>query len=267
MKNLGNRINLFKQMRETMLELPDLDYSIISGGFVQNNVKLSDVDILTVLPFIDSSTPSHARNIARKHIHAQLITSHKPDWDFPSDIVTRQQILDAVSGRALCVIKDKLKLKEFTQEEIINNPESDYRIWLYEMITHDFDIICGSFDKLVKDTCLALRTVFIYTVSWKNYSNQIALNKLRTDLFESAGLKYKLSEKQSRYLIDIIESDQMGELMPNGTIRLNPDTMKTATQALKERIRAASKWSGSHICTWKALREEGNFLNSQVNLD
>jgi len=130
---LGNRLKFYADIKKAVSIFNDVVYSIITGGFIQDDKKLGDVDIITVLPHITSTTIEKIMHFAEKHVVIQLNNFFKPDFNFPTDVISRQQIIDAVQGRALEIINGQLKLKEFSEKEIATNPEADYRVWLYEM--------------------------------------------------------------------------------------------------------------------------------------
>ena len=253
--NLGNRLKFYSEIKEAINVFENVDYSVITGGFVQNDKKLGDVDILTVLPYITKKTMEYVLTFAAKHVLSQLNNSFHPDFNFPTDVISRQQIIDAGMGRSLEVIDNNLTLKEYSLQEIATNLEADYRIWLYEMITHDFDLLCGSFELLIKDTLMALKTIFLYTANLYQYKKKIFLEQVREDVFTSAGLSYRLGEKQCRYLIIMLEREKFGRIDMEGSLHLNLSKIHEGTERLKQSILDKSVVNARHISNWELLRE------------
>lgn len=185
-EKLGNRLRFYSEIRKALEVFGKIDYSVITGGYVQNESKLGDVDIITVLPYISINSRNEVINFAKKHVSAQINNRFSPDYQFPTDIITRQQINDAVSGRALELVNGKLKLKKYSKDEVSTMPEADYRVWLFEMITHDFDLVGGSFEHLVRDTIQAHKTIFLLLCSMIGYPEKISIEWLRREIFSIA---------------------------------------------------------------------------------
>ncbi|MCX6738742.1 MAG: hypothetical protein NT098_01660 [Candidatus Parcubacteria bacterium] len=257
MQKMRERLNFYTEMKEALGIFEVIDYSIITGGFVQNTKKSGDVDIITVLPYKTTETEKQILLFAEKHVATQICNNFRPDFHFPTDVVSRQQIVDATNGRAFEVSGGFLNLKNYSDEEIFSNKEADYRVWLYEMITHDFDLIGGSFDSLVKDTMRALRTIFLYTTKLFEYSKEISIDQLRHDLFASAGLPYSLSEKQCRYLIMMLTETGFGLIENNNqsdVIILNHQLISIEIENLKKGITSKSFSGATHIIDWETIR-------------
>ncbi|MFH0859207.1 MAG: hypothetical protein V1868_01140 [Patescibacteria group bacterium] len=263
MNTIGNRLRFYLEIKKAIAVLGSVDYSVITGGFVQDDEKAGDIDIITVLPYV-ALNRKKVLEFAKKHILAQLKNSFFPDFDFPTDILSKQQMVDAVNGRSLEVVKGNLKLKEYSKEEIINNPEADYRVWMYEMITHDFDIIAGSLESLVKDTITALKTVFLYTASLYGYEGNIPIEQIRKDLFVSANLSYKLGEKQSRYLLMMLEERKLGRVKNKDVLVLNPKNISREIEKLKNLIRNGTVFKAQHAVSWGLLRKNVKTLKEHT---
>ncbi len=252
---LGKRLRFYLGIKKALNIFDDIDYSVITGGFVQNRKKLRDVDIITVLPNITIKTIQKVVEFAKKHVACQLNNGFQPDLNFPTDVLSRQQITDAIHGRSLEIVEEKLNLKKYTLEEIMNCFEADYRIWMYEMITHDFDMIDGNFQVLVKDTMIALRTIFLYSMSLFQYKEKISIEQIRSDLFSSAGLEYKLGEKQCRYLLIMLEREKFGIINHSGIISFNFGNINKAIERLKKDVKNQSMNCGKHFYSWQILRK------------
>lgn len=257
MWNECQRLLFFKEIREAVNIFSAIEYSVITGGFAQNNRKRGDVDILTVLPFVDNPEANIGRikRFAQQHVEIQLKHSFKPDMHFPTDVLSRQQMAEVVSGRALYIEKGKLLLKYYSEAEIIHNAESDYRIWLYEMITHDFNIIAGNFSSLICDTKAALRTVFLYTAALFAYSKKKRLADVRSDMFASAKLPYRLGEKQCRHLIEVIKDNRLGFLSEKGDVIFDDEKLQQAITELGTHVaRTPTPFLAHHMYRWEELR-------------
>lgn len=254
--NLGHRLRFYLEIRKALGALGDIDYSVITGGFVKNDDKLGDVDIVTVLSFVTSSTQKRILKFAECHTTSQLAESFTPDYKFPTDVVSKQQIIDATGGRSFEVVNDLLNLKNYSHKEIVTNPEADYRVWLYEMITHDFDLIAGNFESLVRDTTTALRTTFLWAAQLYGYKGSIKIEKLRTDIFLAAGLSYKLSEKQCRYLLIMLDKEELGKIGPGDTIILNSRKIRAEIDKLKKILQKHDSFLAQHILPWDLLRKK-----------
>ena len=248
------RLKLYSEIEDSISIFDNLDYSIITGGFVQNPQKLSDVDVITVLPCVSKNIEEQIISFAKRHVNAQINNGFIPDPHFPSDILTRGQILDAINGRSFVIENNRIKLVDYSQEEYINNPESDYRIWVYEMISHDFDIIRGSFDILVNDTITALKTIWLYTVSLFDYTSEIPIEQVRHDLFLTAGLPYYLNEKQCRYFITMLKKYEMATITGDGILLLNDEIINEQIIKLQETINKG--FSSTHFIKWDVLRKK-----------
>lgn len=252
---IRNRLQFYSEIRQALDIFDIIDYSVITGGFVQNSKKLGDVDIITVLPYVNDNSRVRIFEFSERHVRAQLNNEFSPDFQFPTDVVSRQQIIDAVNGRALSVFDNDLKLKEYSIEDIAINSEADYRIWLYEMITHDFDLVSGSFELLVQDTSIALKTILLYTANLFHYKMDVPMEQVRRDMFSSANLPYTLSEKQCRYLLIMLERECLGKMDNGGVLWLNIDGIKKETKKLKNAIITGSIATAVHILEWGVLRE------------
>lgn len=255
MNNDVNRLKFYSEIEEALRVFNRIDYSVITGGFAQNPSKSSsDVDIITVIPFYGGNLKEQIFSFAKSHINAQICNGFIPDSLFPTDVVTREQILDAVNGRAFAkAVHEDFKLIKLSEDEVKNNPESDYRIWLYEMISHNFDIIGGSYDLLINDTSVALKTIWLYTVHLNNYKREVSLDKVRYDLFKSAGLSYYLNEKQCRCFLRMLKHCNMGNIVGEGIIRLNDDIISEEIVKFKENV--GNGFRSTHFFEWDELRK------------
>lgn len=260
---LGNRLRFYLEIRKALGALRDIDYSVITGGFVQNDGKLSDVDIVTVLSFVEPSTKKRILKFAECHTVSQLSESFIPDFAFPTDVVSKQQIIDATKGRSFEVVNDELRLKNYSQKEILGNLEADYRVWLYEMITHDFDLVAGNFESLVEDTISALKTTFLWAAQLYDYKKSITIKKVRTDIFLAAGLSYKLSEKQCRYLLIMLDKEGLGRVDSDDAIILDDKKIKSEITKLKKIIINNNSFLAQHILPWDTLRK--NVVKYKIN--
>jgi len=251
---LSNRLRFYLEIRKALGVFEDVDYSVITGGFAQKNNKLGDVDIVTVVPFISPSIPKSIVQFAKKHVGSQLKESFTPDFEFPTDVVSRQQIVDATEGRTFEVVNGVLRIKNFSKNEITTNPEADYRVWLYEMITHDFDLIGGNFEALIRDTMVALKTTFLWASQVYKYKGSVKIERIQVDIFSAAGLSYKLSEKQSRYLLIMLEEEGLGKADSNDSIILNSKKIEAEVIKLKKLIMSRDSFLTAHILPWEILR-------------
>lgn len=254
-EEVRNRLQFYSEIRQALELFDVIDYSIITGGFVQNSQKLGDVDIITVVPYVTAESKRRIVEFSERHVIAQLRNGFSPDFQFPTDVLSRQQIIDAISGRALSVVGSDLRLKEYSVEEIAINSEADYRVWLYEMITHDFDLVSGSFELLVRDTMMSLKTILLYTANLFGYKRDVPIERVRREMFSSAGLSYQLSEKQCRYLLIMLEKEGLGRMDGDGILWLNPEGIQGETSRLKNSIITGLIATAAHIVEWEALRE------------
>ncbi len=255
-ERFGNRLKFYTEIRRALGIFGKIDYSIITGGYVQNERKMGDVDIITVLPYIYPHLEGELVQFVDKHVDAQIRNGFFPDFNFPSDVITRQQIRDAVSGRALEVVGGRLRLKKYSDEEIATNPEADYRVWLFEMITHDFDLARGSFEMLARDTISAHRTIFLFLCGEHPQAKFFSLDWLRREMFSIAGLAYEMSEKQCRYMLMMIEEEGFGRMGMGGKITLNINRIRQESLAMKKVISQRMAHSARHILSWDELRKK-----------
>jgi len=251
---LSSRLRFYSSMSLVAQKMPNLVYSVITGGFVHNLRKRGDVDIVTVVSHIDGSTKLSAIEFAKRHIELQQQNDFTPDSVFPTDVVTRQQIVDAISGRSFSVTVDgRLHLEHFTDDDIKNNPEADYRVWLFEMISHDFDILHGSSNLLVSDTETALHTVFLFVCEACVYKQKVRLEKLQRDMFRVAELPYTLKERQYRHLVRMIKRESLGQVK-DGYLWLNQGEVIRQLSALKSVVQSGVMTNATHIMPWSDLR-------------
>lgn len=255
-ERLINRLSFYAEIRSILPVFEKVDYSIITGGYVQNERKMGDVDIITVLPYIYPHLDDDIIDFASRHVDAQVRNGFSPDFQFPSDVITRQQIRDAVSGRALKIVRGKLELKKYSPEDIANNPEADYRIWLFEMITHDFDLVGGSFEMLARDTLRAHKTIFLLLCEKHPSARSFTLDFLRREMFSIARLPYVMLEKQCRYMLVMIEEEKFGTMNTSGEITLDVNRIRQECSALKKVISNGMVRSAEHIISWEYLREK-----------
>lgn len=261
--NLSNRLKFYSVIRSAAQQLPHLDYSIITGGFIHTDTRINDVDIISVVSIITNETRNAVLRFAIQHVRTEDKFGYIPDLSFPTDVMTRQQVIDAVNGRALTLRDRKLVLKEYSEEELVSNPESDYRVWLFEMISHDFDIIEGSFHLLVHDTITALKTVFLLACDTMSYSTSVSLLVLRSDMFKLAAKEYLLPERQLRLLLSMIEHEGFGRLV-GGELYLVHNRIDLAIEHLKQIVTLQVFSSGAHIVSWFDLREYVRVHRSEV---
>lgn len=52
MNTIGNRLRFYLEIKKAIAVLGSVDYSVITGGFVQDDEKAGDIDIITVLPYV-----------------------------------------------------------------------------------------------------------------------------------------------------------------------------------------------------------------------
>src|SRR3989338_2783743 len=115
--HLGKRLRFYAEIYNAVRSFEIIEYAVISCGFVKNTKRRNDVDIITVLPYISSHTERETIHFAIEHVVTQLRNGFHPDFDFPTDIISRQQISDAVQGRAIIVQDGLLVMKNYTNEE------------------------------------------------------------------------------------------------------------------------------------------------------
>lgn len=249
-----SRLDFYSKIKKALKVFDNIEYSVITGSFVQNDKKVNDIDIVTVLPSVSQENSKQVCFFAKKHVSNQIKNGFTPDLIFPTDVVSKQQIADAIQGRSFCVIDQKIFLKKYSNDEIINNPEADYRIWLYEMITHDFDIVAGNFEALVCDTILALKTTFLWACYLYRYKKIISMEKLREDVFFAAELSNKLSEKQSRHLLIMMGIFNLGKIKEDGLVHLNTNRINKEIIKFKKSIINADFKKAKHVIAWDTIR-------------
>ena len=124
--------------------------------------------------------------------------------DFPTYVIARSQIDETLSGRAFNFCYNKnLFLKTYSVKDWYVDKESDYRVFLYQLISHDFDLFYGDYDLLKKDTEKALLQIFLYAYQLFGYCSEKILDedRLLKSLFFSAGLNYELPGRLKKMLL------------------------------------------------------------------
>ncbi len=133
-----------------------VEYAVLTGGFILSGNAKGDLDLIIVL----NDKYSNDKEIFKKikkfslgHFRIQTLFGFKPDLDFPTYIFSRSQINDILNSRPFTKdINERIFLATYSVKEWENNQESDYRVVLYQLISHNFDLFFGDKKKLKEDT-------------------------------------------------------------------------------------------------------------------
>lgn len=175
-----------------------------------------------------------------------------PDLEFPVYVVSRNQIRDIFLGRPFLKSNDNVFLKKYSVCGWKNNLDSDYRVILYQLISHNFDIVSGSKRKLQKDTERALKIIFLYAYNLFGYSANEFLEKeqLFRAVFFSAGLNYVLSEEVQKLFLKMLECQRMIGIEADRIV-LNHENIHIEDAFFLKKDK--QNFTGVHIFGWKAL--------------
>lgn len=201
----------------------------------------SDVDVLNVVR-PNESTPKDIIEFAQKQVGIQLRYGLVPDLDYPCDVISTEQLSDVLNGRA--IINQEGDLIEGDNP---NNNEFDYRVWLYEMISHDFDLLGGKLEKLETATGEALNTALLICAIRGKYS-QIVLDDLRIDIMRPIGKECLLNGQQTEILIDTIMNSSFSYIK-RGQVVLDQLQVRSKVRKLLNIPKKAE-----YVVPWSQLR-------------
>jgi hypothetical protein len=173
----------------------------VTGSFAQGIAKEgSDIDILTVVDPNDQ-TPNAVVEFARRQIELQIDFGLTPDYTYPTDVISMDQLNDCVAGRCIVDCKGNLVCGDLE-----DNVEFDYRVWLYQLLCHDFQLLAGSMDKLEKATSKALNIALVICAGRIGFK-KILLDDLRFDILKPVTKNgYYLNDAQTERLLSEIST-------------------------------------------------------------
>ncbi len=254
-------------------------YGVVIGGFVFNSEKAADLDILIVLNEGSKNNPDIIEKLKKfsiEHVIVQIENGLTPDWDFPTYFVTQQQIDETLHGRPFTIDeKGEICLKKYSPEEWIRNPESDYNVMLFQLISHDMDLFYGSSNQLEADTEKALLNIFFYTYQVFGYAQNESVNQMNLcqDFFRSSGLKYVITNKLQNILWRVLKVHHLGSLQ-NGNFFFDHQAIQKQFKLFTDSFYSA--YVAKHLFGWgdmsrnvkKLVRGEKmieKFYNSMFN--
>lgn len=218
--------------------LPGLDYSFMAGGITQTQDPeyKGDCDTLTVLKSVTEETRTAVFDFLRGHLTLQESLGLKPDYDFPIELGTSEQVRQAAQGRGLRLdAEGRLMLKS---EDVADFPESldpskeaDFSYWLYMLITSNGlqDHLGGSVEHFQLDVREAIATTFLLAADQNNYLDggpPMRIPRIREDIFKSlkeANHAYRLSDFHTVALMQELERRGMAQIEEGDRVCLSDD--------------------------------------------
>lgn len=231
-------------------------YGVLTGGFIYHGKKARDIDVLVVLnehAKDDLDIIEKLKNFSIEHAIIQIKNGFTPDWNFPTYFITEKQIGDVFHGRSFILSNDgNFLLKKYSPREWIKNPESDYNVILFQLISHNFDLFCGISERLEEDTRKALLIIFLYTYQVFNYKQKKAIEKINLcrDLFRSAELNYTITDKLQNFLWNIFELHNFGTFK-NSSFLFNHQLIQEFQQFFLSSFH--DTYNSKHILKWKDM--------------
>lgn len=178
----------------------EVKYAFLTGSFTLGTIG-SDIDTVVVL------NNNHLDFDKVKRFVDTYMMVHdkygcKPDRDFPSDIVTPHQIENTINGRGFDIDSGNLYLRNIDSPEAFLDPDLDYRVYLWELISSQDGFICGNMMDFREDQYDAMRTIINYTMLNKE---SMSLDDLSREIFTTTGMdsKYHALSEDCR---DVIKS-------------------------------------------------------------
>jgi len=189
------------------------------------------------------------------HCKIQLRYNLKPDWIFPTYVLTQKQLDDVSQGRAFVPGKDNLRLKTFSTKDWYNDLESDYRVMLFQLISHDFGIFYGNRKSLEHDSRKALHLILLYSYELFGYSNMkfISLDNILKALFFSAGLDYEVSPKIKKIFLEVLKEHSLGKIVGTNLF-LNHKTFAVQIKKLINLL-SSTNYMGHHLVLWDDMSQ------------
>lgn len=201
----------------------------------------SDVDVLTVVN-PNETTPEAVIRFARAQVILQLEFGRRPDRQYPADVISSAQLKDSIDGR--CIVDENGALVNDQ-----NTNEFDYRVWLYELITHNFDLLGGDESALETATGKALETALIISAVRESLS-QINIDSLRKTILKPTEKKeYILGNAQTEMLISRLQKSVFAGVR-KGIVEIDQNMAK---ELLKELL--SFPRSSVNIVPWSDLRQ------------
>jgi len=246
-----------------------VDYAVLTGGFILNENRKCDIDLIIVLKNdvkVNGELKNKIKKFSLEHVNIQAKYNFLPDLDFPTYVVTKSQIVDTLNGRPFEYLNKKIFLKTFSRESWEKDLGSDYRVLLYQLISHDYDIFFGDIKSLQKDTEESLTQIFLYTYSIFGYSSEEFLDKKRLfrSLFFSAGLNYSLGLKTERQIIDLLNKKGFAKINKNRVYLNHGIIEKNIFEYLN--FYKKEEYEATHIMKWEELNKyiKSNFYDKKV---
>jgi hypothetical protein len=186
---------------------------------------------------------------ANRQVSAQLEHGFKPDAKYPTDVISLQQLQAVVEGRAIRVLDGEFSL-------VPNNSEDrvlDYRIWLYELISHNLGLLSGDIEKLQKATQSALRTTFMLGVAQGVITDKSSIDTVKRDIFRPAGLTKALTPRVLDLLVQ--ELNESGLAYVQGAVF----SMSTnyVNEQFKKMLEARMPEEPEYIVEWENFNTLG----------
>lgn len=224
----------------------DLRFSVLTGSAAQNKEKEgSDLDILTVVDGQAATLVDATLEFTRAQVLVQIEFGFSPDYTYPSDVITGEQLQAVTDGCAIRRQADEFSLVPTDAPD----EQLDYRIWLYELISHDFCLVAGDPKQLMESTRRALALTFMLAVADGSISNKANIDDLLVGIYGPAGIKKFITGQMCEVLLlEVADSD----LAVNIRGRLDFD-LSYIKEKLLQRIRPVSDLP--YIVPWQRLRE------------
>lgn len=201
----------------------------------------SDVDILTVVQPIDES-PEKLITFTKRVVGIQLEMGLCPDYDYPTDVISDGQLGDVVNGRGVLDVDGQL-----LPDGGVNDPEFDYVIWLYELITQQFELFGGKEELLERSTIEAINLTLLVALA-RIKIRLVSIDQLRLNIFEPTSRDLFLSQRQTDLLIDVVQKSNYAQIK-RGLVLFDRDEVRLELSQLLD-IRKKD----SLIVAWKELR-------------
>ncbi|TAK96883.1 class I SAM-dependent methyltransferase [Patescibacteria group bacterium] len=234
-------------------------YAVLTGSFVIDKGKANDIDLIVVMnrEIIDEAhIIQKIKKFSIEHAIIQMENGFIPDWSFPTYFITPRQVDEVMHGRPFARHGDgNIQLKQYSSEAWLADPESDYNVMLYQLISHDLDLFHGSAEQLKSDTKKALLTIFLYTYSVLDYAQQesVAQAVLCQDLFRSAGMQYSITQKLQNIFQGVIEENHLG-VFRNGELFFDHVAVAEKIRLLIDSFYPT--YQSTHILPWKDMSRD-----------
>lgn len=166
------RLNSVKEgIRPHVSAIPNLDYSFVNGGVTQtkNREYAGDVDTLTVVKAVNDEVRAAVLKMVLEHVAYQVEHGFEPDWGFPIELATTEQVKEAANGRGLYIHPEtgQLTLKSTLVNDYADSLDAtvgaDFAYWQYMLITNNGakDLVDGSKSQFTQNAEDAIATSFL----------------------------------------------------------------------------------------------------------